>query len=127
MQTRRNSILQKKQLQDRQQQDRQLQDRQQQSTTSVYCIQLKEVLSNSWQGFFEGLEFETLTRGDKEITVMRGTYATQDEFQRILQRLEEMNLHYQKVTVDIIQDSSQNKSKSRLNGLSSHTWIHEVS
>jgi len=67
--------------------------------TSVYCIQLKEVLSNSWQGFFEGLEFETVTCNGKEVTIMRGSYTNQDEFQNVLKQLEEMNLHYQKVTV----------------------------
>lgn len=91
-------------------------------TESIYCIQLKEILSNSWQGFFEGLEFETVTQSGKEITIMRGSYTSQDEFQKILQQLEEMNLHYQKVTVDTIEAISNSSSR-----LSTHTWIHELS
>ena len=88
-------------------------------TKSQYCIQLKEVLSNSWQGFFEDLEFETQTQDGKEITIMRGTFRNQEEFQKVLQQLEEMNLHYQKVTVDIINSNTDN--------LPQHIWIHEAS
>jgi len=89
----------------------------------VYCIQLKEVLSSSWQGFFKGLELQTVTHGGREVTIMKGSYKSRDEFQKILKQLEEMNLHYQKITVSAITESPKNSSSS----LSTHTWIHEPS
>ncbi len=104
-------------------------EKEQELTTAIsskYCIQLKEILSNSWQGFFKspefgGLEFETQMQGGKEITIMRGTFRNQEEFQKVLQQLEEMNLHYQKVTVDII------NSNTDTDNLPQHIWIHEAS
>ena len=66
------------------------------------------------------------TEDGKEITIMRGTFRSQDEFQKILKQLAEMNLHYQKVTVYTLEDNQQNSLANRSDRLSSHTWIHEL-
>jgi len=71
-------------------------------TESIYYIQLKEVISNNLQ---KGLKFETLMLDGKEVTVVRGTCQRLEEFQSILKRLEEMNLHFQRVTVETLQSS----------------------